>query len=192
MSNIFNIQQIYSQIIQRTPAFGQTNSFYFYMSLQQDPTKIHATTFNRTTIGSTDLLQTNSSLLYNNIGENLNFNIDNSVGKSSTNSTVYNVNVLNSDSLYDSFVQTVFRLPAGTIGIAHTPKLQHFDDYYENQRNQIEWAHITFGTGMYMNKKGYIAMLSSTAPVKLIMVFLANDTQFPVFPQPFAFSTGPV
>jgi hypothetical protein len=192
MSNIFNIQQIYSQILQRNSAFGQTNSFYFYMNLQQDPTKIHATTFNRTTIGSTDLLQTNSCLLYNNIGDNLNFNINNSVGKSSTNSTVYNVNVLNSDSLYDSFVQTVFRLPSGTIGISHTPKLQHFDNYYENQRNQIEWAPITFGTGIYMNKKGYIAMLSATAPVKLIIVFLANDTQFPVFPQPFSFPTGPV
>jgi hypothetical protein len=79
--------------------------------------------------------------------------------------------------LYDSFVQTVFRLPLGTIGISHTPKLQHFDDYYENQRNQIEWAPIAFGTGNYINKSGYIAMLSATAPVKLVIVFLNGPTE---------------
>jgi len=197
MSNIFNIQQIYSQIIQRNPAFGQTNSFYFYMNLQQDPTKINATTFNKTTIGSTDLMQTNSSILYNTIGDNLNFDINHSVGKSSTNSTVYNINILNIDSLYDSFVQTVFRLPSGTIGIAHTPKLQHFDNYYENQRNQIEWAPITFGTGIYINKKGYIAMLSATAPVKLVIVFLVDNFTIPINSQiisipPINFATLPV
>ena len=180
MSNIFNIPQIYSQIITRNPSFGQTNSFYFYINLQQDTAKTNATIYNRTIIGSNDLLQTSTSGLFQNIGENMNFNASDSVGKSSTNATIYNHNVHNTDNLFDSFVQTVFRLPLGTIGIAHAPKLQHYDDYYDNQRNQIEWAPVVFGTGNYMNKKGYVAMLTATAPIKLIMVFLVNDNQFPL------------
>ena len=172
MSNPFNITQIYSEIIQRNRAFRQTNNFYFFMNLQQDPIKTNSTTFNKKDIGSNDLMQTSSSLLYQSIGDSLNFDAIQKIGNSSTNAIVYSYNVHNTDNLYDSFVQTVFRLPLGTIGISHTSKLQHFDDYYENQRNQIEWAPIAFGTGSYINKSGYIAMLSSTAPVKLVIVFL--------------------
>ena len=172
MSNLFNISQIYSQIIQRNRSFRQTNNFYFFMNLQQDTTKTNSTTFNKRDIGSNDLIQTSSSLLYQTIGDNLNFDAIEKFGNSSTNAIVYSHNVHNNDNLYDSFVQTVFRLPLGTIGISHTPKLQHFDDYYENQRNQIEWSTIAFGTGSYINKSGYIAMLSATAPVKLVIVFL--------------------
>jgi hypothetical protein len=186
MSNIFNIHQIYSQIMQRNPAFGQTNSFYFYMNLQQDNSKTNATTFSKINVGTNDLIQTSSAILYQNIGENLDFDTTNSIGLSSTNLTIYNYNNRGNDNLFDSFVQTVFRLPLGTIGISHTPKLQHYDDHYENQRNQIEWAPIVFGTGNYINRKGYIAMLTATAPIKLIIVFLANDYQFPINPQDFA------
>ena len=177
MSNLFNIPQIYSEITQRNRAFRQTDNFYFFMNFQQDPVKTNSTTFNKTAIGSNDLMQTSSSILYQSIGDNLNFDAIQKFGNSSTNAIVYSHNFHNTDNLYDSFVQTVFRLPLGTIGISHTPKLQHFDDYYENQRNQIEWAPIAFGTGSYINKSGYIAMLSATAPVKLVIVFLNGSTE---------------
>jgi hypothetical protein len=172
MSNPFNITQIYSQIIRRNRSFRQTNNFYFFINLQQDPTKTNSTTFNKRAIGSNDLIQTSSSLLYQTIGDNLNFDSIQNIGNSSTNAIVYSHNEHNTNNLYDSFVQTVFRLPLGTIGISYTPQLQHFDDYYENERNQIVWAPIIFGTGSYINKSGYIAMLSATAPVKLVIVFL--------------------
>ena len=147
-------------------------SFYFFMSSKQDDDNIICTTYNHMKIGDTDLLQTSSSPLYENIDDNL--NPKNYIGINSSNVTVYNYNIHNTNNLYDSFVQTVFRLPLGTIGISYTPKLQHFDNYYGNQRNQIEWAPIVFGTGSYINKRGYIAMLSATAPIKLVIVFFDN------------------
>ena len=184
MTNIFNLEQIYSEILQRNPSLGQTNNFHFFMHMQQDPAKTNSTSFNRFNIGTNDLIQTSSAPLYQSINANLNFDTANIIGKSSTNATVYGYNIRLTDNLYDSFVQTVFRLQLGTIGISHTPKLQHFDDYYENQRNQIEWAPILFGTGQYMNKRGYVAFLTATAPIKLVIVFITNEEQAPSNPFP--------
>ena len=141
----------------------------------------------QTSIGN-DLIQTSTSSLYNTITSSISgeFTFSNYIGTHSSNSTVYNYDVQNDSSgndlkdssgnyLYRSFVQTVYRLPTGTIGISHTPILQHYlNDCYELQYNQIEWAPITFGTGVYINKNGYVAILSAVAPVKLVIVFITN------------------
>jgi len=185
MSNPFNITQIYSQIIRRNRSFRQTNNFYFFINLQQDPTKTNSTTFNKRAIGSNDLIQTSSSLLYQTIGDNLNFDSIQNIGNSSTNAIVYSHNEHNTNNLYDSFVQTVFRLPLGTIGISYTPQLQHFDDYYALPNNTLHIAPVVFGTGIYMEKRGIAGIMSSqTSSVKAVILFLYEQLPSPITPYP--------
>ena len=170
----------------------KSTSFYFYVDLSGIPfnKRIIDNDLIQTSIGN-DLIQTSSSSLYDTIGSTsisgvITFSSSNYIGTHSSNSTVYNYDVQNDSSgndlkdssgnyFYRSFVQTVYRLPTGTIGISHTPILQHYlNDCYELQYNQIEWAPITFGTGVYINKNGYVAILSAVAPVKLVIVFITN------------------
>jgi hypothetical protein len=170
----------------------KSTSFYFYVDLSGIPfnKRIIDNDLIQTSIGN-DLIQTSSSSLYDTIGSTsisgvITFSSSNYIGTHSSNSTVYNYDVQNDSSgndlkdssgnyFYRSFVQTVYRLPTGTIGISHTPILQHYlNDCYELQYNQIEWAPITFGTGDYINKNGYVAILSAVAPVKLVIVFITN------------------
>ena len=168
-----------------------TASFYFYMDFS-------GTLFNKriidnnstpTSIGN-DLIQTSSTSLYENLGEvtvsgNVyTWTVSDYIGKNSSNVTVYNYDVQNDASgnelkdasgnyLYHSFVQSVYRLPTGTIGISYTPKLRHFDDFYGTQNETLEIAPITFGTGEYINKNGTVAIISSAITfLKLVIVFI--------------------
>ena len=167
----------------------KSTSVYFYVDLSGIPfnKRIIDNDLIQTSIGN-DLIQTSTSSLYNTITSSISGEItfSNYIGTHSSNSTVYNYDVQNDSSgndlkdssgnyFYRSFVQTVYRLQTGTIGISHTPILQHYlNDCYELQYNQIEWAPITFGTGVYINKNGYVAILSAQAPVKLVIVFITN------------------
>jgi len=177
MQNIFNLEQIVLEI-RELPTIGALihgiTPMHFYMHMKQDPTKTNSTNFNKTTIGNNDLVQTSSSNLYQNL--DCNFDVQNYIGNESSNVTVYNYNVHNTDNLYESFVQTVYRLQnLGTIGISHTPKLQHFDDYYALPNNKLEIAPVVFGTGNYINRRGIVGIVSSAIPsVKLIVIFLYN------------------
>ena len=184
MENIFNLEQIYSQIRQMTqmrqtrqisPSFIPIEApSIFFMHMKQDPTTTNSTNFNKTTIGNNDLMQTSSSSLYENLDDNL--NVKDYIGNESSNVTVYNYNIHNTDKLYDSFVQSVYRLPGGTVGISYTPKLQHFDDYYALPNETLHIASVVFGTGNYINKRGIAAIVSSAIPsLKLIIIFLNNE-----------------
>jgi len=177
MQNIFNIEQIISQIKEMptlTPLINGITPMHFYMHMKQDLTKTNSTNFNKINIGSNDLLQTSSSSLYENLDGNL--NVKDFIGNESSNVTIYNYNIHNTDKLYESFVQSVFRLNnLGTIGISHTHKLQHFDDYYALPNNTIRIAPIVIGTGNYINKRGIVGIVSSaTSSLKLIIIFLYN------------------
>jgi hypothetical protein len=150
-----------------------TRSFYFFMSSKQDERNIICTTFNHMKIGDTDLLQTSSSPLYANIDDNI--NPKDYLGIGSSNLTIYNYNIHNVNNLYDSNVQTVYRLPLGTIGVTHSTKLQHFNNYYALPNNTIQWAPIVFGTNQFLNRTGYAAILtSSISSLSLIIIFLDN------------------
>jgi len=187
MENIFNLEQIYSQIAetiqtiqtiqtrQISPSFVPILApFIFFMHTKQDPTKTNSTNFNKTNIGSNDLLQTSSSSLYENLDNDL--NVKDYIGNESSNVTVYNYNIHNTDNVYDSFVQSVYRLPAGTVGISYNPQLRHFDDYYALPNETLHIAPIVFGTGDYINKQGIVAIVSSAIPsLKMIIIFLNNE-----------------
>ena len=180
MENIFNLEQIYSQIRQMNLNRQISRSvmpiqapFIFFMDMKQDTTKINSTNFNKTYIGGDDLMQTSSSPLYENLDDKL--NVKDYIGNESSNVTVYNYNINNTDNLYESFVQSVYRLPGGTVGISHNPKLQHFDDYYGLPNETLNIASLVFGTGIYINKQGIAAIVSSAIPsLKLIIIFLDN------------------
>jgi hypothetical protein len=171
MQNIFDLEQIYSQIRAIIPLTNNIIPSVFF-------TQTDSTNFNNITIGNNDLIQTYSLPLYANL------TISNNIGSESSNTTVYNYNVQNDDLkdasgnyLYHSFVQTVYRLPNGTIGIAHTPKLRHFDDYYDLQSNNtIHIAPIVFGTGNYINKNGIVGIIASPiSALKAVIIFIFND-----------------
>ena len=179
MSNIFNVEQIYAEIRQKQPLIGPSCvPIIFFMCMKQDTTNTSATTFNISDIGPNDLIQTSSSPLYESIGDDL--NPINCIGKNSSNVTVYRYNVHNTDNLYDSFVQTVYRLPLGTVGIAHTPKLQQFDNFYALPNDKIEIAPITFGTGAFIDKKGFVAIITGYTILKMVAVFITGGNIIPV------------
>ena len=183
MQNIFNLEQIYSQIREISPSINNVIPMVFYIHIKQDQTKTNSTNFNKTTIGSNDLIQTYSSSLYANIDNEL--NVNDYIGSESSNVTVYNYNVHNTDNLYESFVQSVYRLPNGSIGISHTPKLQHFDDYYALPNNTLHIAPVVFGTGIYIEKRGIAGIISSqTSSVKAVILFLYNNPIEPITPYP--------
>jgi hypothetical protein len=175
MQNIFNLEEIYLQIRAIIPLTN--NIIPVVIFIQTD-----STNFNKINIENNDLIQTYTSPLYANL------NISNNIGFVSSNTTVYNYNVQNDVSgndlkdasgnyLYHSFVQTVYRLPTGTIGIAHTPKLEHFDDYYDlPSNNTIHIAPIVFGTGMYLEKRGIVGIIASPiSALKAVIIFIFND-----------------
>jgi len=172
------IQNIKNMSSNRIPNPFQTE--YYLMSLKQDESNNICTKFNHMNLGDTDLIQTSSSPLY--FMDNLEMEYPTTledvslinkllpIGLNSSNVTIYNYNIHNVDNLYNSYVQTVYRLPSGTIGVQHSPKLQHFTDYYALPNNFGEQAPITFGTGNYLNKKGFVIILTGHTTLKLIIV----------------------
>jgi hypothetical protein len=184
MQNIFNLEQIYSKMRENSPSIINVIPMVFYIHMKQDPSKTNSTNFNKTTIGNNDLIQTYSSSLYTNVDNQL--NVDGYIGSESSNVTVYNYNVHNTNNLYESFVQSVYRLPDGSIGISHTPKLQHFNDYYAlPSNNTLHIAPVVFGTGMYIDKRGIAGIISSpSSSVKALILFLYNNPIEPIIPFP--------
>lgn len=188
MSEIFNIEKICAELKQKHPllcplfAKSITPPFIFFMY-------IGATPFNKRPIcpylinscKKNDLIQTSSSPLYESL-EIINgvLTPTNYIGENSSNATVYNYNVHNTNNLYNSFVQTVYRLPNGSIGISHAPKLEHFKkknkkcNFYELPNESLEIAPITFGTGEYLNKNGIVAIITAIIPLKLLIVFITD------------------
>jgi hypothetical protein len=186
MSEIFNIEKICAELKQKHPLlcqlFAKSIPIVFFMY-------IGATPFNKRPIcpylinscKKNDLIQTSSSPLYESL-EYINGVLipKNYIGENSSNATVYNYNVHNTNNLYNSFVQTVYRLPNGSIGISHAPKLEHFKkknkkcNFYELQNNFIEIAPITFGTGEYLNKNGFVVILTGYTVFKLLIVFITD------------------
>ena len=141
----------------------------FYLSLKQDPFQVdscNSTVFNSIKIGLTNILQTSLSPLYKD------FDLKCYIGKNSSNVTIYNINKVDDNNLFYSTVNTEYRLPEGTIGITHTPQLQFFGNFYGLPADDVEIAQITFGTGFYLNKKGFVAIVTGETTTKTILVYL--------------------
>jgi len=103
------------------------------------------------------------------------YTLQNRIGHNSTISTIFDTNN-GCISEYESSVSTVYRLPIGNIGISHAPKLIRYEngchDYYELPRSHSEIAPIVFGTGAFINKTGYVVIISEeTGNTKQILVY---------------------
>jgi hypothetical protein len=170
----FNVQNILKQIAVKTGT-TKSPSETFYLSLSQTPHTREVTVFNLVQIGTTNSTQSSTSPLYKEESLRTLF------GKSMSVATIFNTHPQsNSVRIYNSSVETVFKTPKGDIGISHSPMLRKFSNFYELPLNHIEIAQITFGTGIYLNKRGYVGIATGAgagaglgAPNrKLIMVFI--------------------
>lgn len=168
MSCNFNVSKIIKKIkcithIKTKPTIT------FYLSLFQnnkDPDSINSTTFNQINIGSTNKLQSSISPIY------YDYDLKKLLGKSSSSVTLYDYKKPNFDNLYYSSVTTVYRLLKGNIGISHAPQLQKFENFYGLPENIIEIAPITFGTGDYLNCRGFVAIVTGDSTTKLILIYI--------------------
>jgi hypothetical protein len=88
-------------------------------------------------------------------------------------------------NLYNSSVSTIYRLnenpsnlssPSNTIGISHAPLLENFGNFYGLPKNIYEIAPITFGTGEYLNKNGFVLIATGKTTTKMILLYLINSS----------------
>jgi len=136
-----------------------------YMSSSTIPVSGKNATFNLTTLGSTNALQSSLSPLFNDAS------LKNYVGDCLGTSTVYFVN-LTAQNKYSSMVTRVFKLPKGDIGVSHAPYLQKIANTYDIPNNTIEIAPIVYGTGAYLNVRGFVAIAVGPSTTKMILVFV--------------------
>ena len=161
----FNIQTIIKQVT-KTIGVSRSPHEVFYLSLSQTLNRGEVTVFNQLHIGTTNVSQSSISPLYKDQGLKL------LIGKSSSVVTLFDIVKPSKTNLYNSSVETVYRLPKGNVCISHAPLLQKFPHFYGLPYNQIEIAPITSGTGAYLNKQGYVCITTGSATTKLILVFL--------------------
>lgn len=164
-------------------------------------TKNYYTIFNKVAIGHTNILQTSTSPLFkeeslkNHIGTNsstvtlFNYNkavtIDNnyleeinkcciSPSEKKNNRSRCGIDLHKSQNLYNSSVSTIYRLNESIIGISHAPLLENFGNFYGLPKNIYEIAPITFGTGEYLNKNGFVLIASGKSTTKMILLYVSN------------------
>jgi hypothetical protein len=163
----FNIHNIVKQVAKQI-GIASAPQDIFYLSLSQTNKSGEVTVFNQLHIGTTNISQSSISPLYKDpILKQI-------LGKSSSVATVFEVAKPSKNNLYNASVETVYRTPKGNIGISHAPVLQKFPKFYGLPHNHIEIAPIVFGTGVYLNKQGYVCIATGSDTTKLIMVFLIN------------------
>jgi hypothetical protein len=136
-----------------------------YMSSSVIPVSGKNATFNFTKLGSTNALQSSLSPLFSDAS------LKNYVGDCLGTSTVYFVN-LTAQNKYSSMVTRVFKLPKGDIGVSHAPYLQKMAGVYDIPNNTIEIAPIVYGTGAYLNVRGFVAIAVGPSTIKMIMIFV--------------------
>ena len=127
------------------------------------------TVFNKIPLGSTNVLQTSLSPLFKED------TLKNRIGTNSSTVTLLNYNKTTSQNLYNSSVSTVYRLNNGTIGISHAPLLENFGNFYGLPKNIYEIAPITFGTSDYLNKNGFVLIVTGNTTTKMILLYLIDS-----------------
>jgi hypothetical protein len=170
----FDLNKIYKYIKTKTGLVEKPTKI-FYLSLLQNNNCDYATNndnftvFNKVAIGPTNILQTSISPLFKEE------TLKNRIGSNSSTVTLFNYNKPTSQHLYNSSVSTIYRLNEGTIGISHAPLLDNFGNFYGLPKNIYEIAPITFGTGDYLNKNGFVLIASGNSKIKMILIYLLNE-----------------
>jgi hypothetical protein len=97
---------------------------------------------------SINKLQTSTSSLFTDL------KLTNKIGNTSANVIIYNFE--KEQDLYDSYVDIVYRLPKGNIIINLAEPLKNFGLFYGIPDNKEIKVPIKYGTGDYLNVKGYV------------------------------------
>jgi len=166
----FNIQNILKQVVAKT-GVSTPPTETFYLSLSQTPHLGEVTVFNQVPIGVTNATQSSISPLYKDQ------TLRTKYGKSTSIVTLFHIDKpsTNLNKLYNASVSTVYKMPKGDIEVSHSPLLKKYSNFYGLPSNQIEIAPITFGTGSYLNKTGFVCISTVKDTIKLIMVFINSS-----------------
>jgi len=160
----FNATKIIAAVKTMTKNPKLTAPEIVYMSSSTIPVSGKMATFNFTTLGSTNALQSSLSPLFTDAS------LKNYVGDCLGTSTVYFVNMTTLNK-YSSMVTRVFKLPKGDIGVSHAPFLKKMGNTYDIPNNTIEIAPIVYGTGAYLNVRGFAAIAVGPSTTKMILIF---------------------
>jgi hypothetical protein len=165
----FNIQNILKRVLLKT-GVNKSPTETFYLSLSQTPRLGEVTVFNQAPIGKTNATQSSISPLYKDAALRTKY------GKSTSIVTLFGIDKpsTNPKNLYNASVSTVYKTPKGDIEVSHSPLLQKFSNFYGLPYNEVEIAPITFGTGVYLNKTGFVCIATGSSTVKLIMIFIIS------------------
>ena len=68
-------------------------------------------------------------------------------------------------------ITSIYRLREGNIGISHAPMLQNFGNFYGLPKDEIEIAPIIFGSDGYLNKTGFVAIVTGDTTTKTILLY---------------------
>jgi hypothetical protein len=138
----------------------------FYLSVSTTLVSGRKTVFNLLPAGPTNILQTSLSPLYKDAL------LKNYVGDCMSSITVYNT--LPKPTKFSSTASMVFKMTKGDIGVAYAPFLRKIGSYYDIENNVIEIAPIVYGTGAYLNMRGFVGIASNTSSVKMILIFASS------------------
>lgn len=165
----FNVQHILKQVAAKTGVCKPPTET-FYLSLSQTPHLGEVTVFNQVSIGPTNATQSSISPLYKDSA------LKTKYGKSTSIVTLFGVGKpsTNPKNLYNASVSTVYKTPKGDIEVSHSPLLQRFSNFYGLPYNEVEIVPITFGTGAYLNKTGFVCIATGSNTTKLIIVFIIS------------------
>lgn len=134
-----------------------------YLLLSPTPVAGKNAALNHVPLGPSNALQTSFAPLYADASMKV------FVGDCMSTATIFNY--LAKTSKYSSTISTVFKMTKGDIGVSHAPFLQKTATYYGLPNNTIEIAPIVFGTGAYLNARGFVAIATGASVLKMILIF---------------------
>jgi len=159
----FDTARILAEVKTLTKSKKMPTPEIVYLSFSTTPVAGRKTVLNQIPLGRSNALQTSLSPLYADASMKV------FVGDCMSTATIFNY--LIKTNKYSSTVSTVFKMAKGDIGVSHAPFLQQITNYYDLPNNTIEIAPIVFGTGAYLNARGFVAIASSSSTLKMILIF---------------------
>ena len=159
----FNTTRIVSEIKTLTKNNKLKPPEIIYMSHPAVSVPGKISTLNQIPLGPSNALQTSLTPLYKDAS------MKNYIGDCTSSATVFNY--LAKTNKYSSNVSTVFKTAKGDIGVSYAPFLKKTANYYDLLNNVIEIAPIVFGTGIYLNMRGFVAIATNATTLKMILIF---------------------
>jgi hypothetical protein len=159
----FNTARIITEIKTLTKSKKLPTPEIIYLSLTTNRAPGAKPALNHIPLGPSNALQTSLAPLYKDSS------LKTYIGDCMSTATIFNY--LAKTTKYSSTISTVFKTTKGDIGVSHAPFLQKNANHYGLPNNIIEIAPIVFGTGAYLNARGFVAVATGSSTLKMILIF---------------------